>query len=271
MSRRFTLIELLVVITIIAILAAMLLPSLSRARERARRTTCISQQRQIGLGVAMYASSDNGALPLFRSWAPHFITDGRAETDNNREYMEELISDPEVMYCPSHVALRRDDPSVGWDGSSSGRFISYTPIGIWQQSLGAAKSSWAKHYISRPERTVITSAIQGNRPHIMSDAEPDLVLSTDSQISWNAALSRSFTYPGDGLWAEADTYYNRYAYPHRDRNNGWAGQTVLYFDGSCQWKNFQEFFDYEPSSDYPKGAEWLMHYKRGVYEGAMYW
>ncbi|MCS6777319.1 MAG: prepilin-type N-terminal cleavage/methylation domain-containing protein [Chloroherpetonaceae bacterium] len=52
--RAFTLIELLVVIAIIAILAAILFPVFARAREQARKTTCISNMRQIGLGINMY-------------------------------------------------------------------------------------------------------------------------------------------------------------------------------------------------------------------------
>jgi prepilin-type N-terminal cleavage/methylation domain-containing protein len=64
MVRAFTLIELLVVIAIIAILAALLLPVLSRAKERAQRTQCLSNGRQLGLGWQLYITDANGQLAL---------------------------------------------------------------------------------------------------------------------------------------------------------------------------------------------------------------
>ncbi|HEY3418872.1 MAG TPA: prepilin-type N-terminal cleavage/methylation domain-containing protein, partial [Armatimonadota bacterium] len=68
MRRGFTLIELLVVIAIIAILAAILFPVFAKAREKARQTTCLNNQRQIAASVLMWVQDHDETFPVASTW-----------------------------------------------------------------------------------------------------------------------------------------------------------------------------------------------------------
>ena len=115
-NHAFTLIELLVVVAIIAILAALLLPALSTAKEKGRRAVCLSNLRQIGIGVISYAHDNSGKIPFgpkappFTSPAEFYPSTGAptsllslrsgAPVALGLMLQQYLATQPRVLFCP---------------------------------------------------------------------------------------------------------------------------------------------------------------------------
>lgn len=103
LPNGFTLIELLVVIAIIAVLASMLLPALSRAREMARRAACIGQFRQIGLATSMYCGENGGHLPpMAQTWALYWMDPNHWDRYPGVRGLMPFLEDYNLFYCPNH-------------------------------------------------------------------------------------------------------------------------------------------------------------------------
>ena len=121
-NSAFTLIELLVVIAIIAILAAILFPVFAQAREKARQTACLSNTKQIGLGLAMYVQDYDELFPgiFYQPKPPTGINGGGSDRIPLESQLEPYIKSAGVWACPSAPRAGNINPGDVYDGTYSG-------------------------------------------------------------------------------------------------------------------------------------------------------
>ena len=126
-KRAFTLIELLVVVAVIGFLAAVLLPTLSAAKENGRRTVCVNNLRQVNLAIRLYADDSADSLPVLPSPDPYPNGVGAYYKQLVKEYLglTGLASpDEKVFICPSdptyHKQIQHAFTSYTFNGYETG-------------------------------------------------------------------------------------------------------------------------------------------------------
>lgn len=118
--RAFTLIELLVVIAIIAILAAILFPVFAKAREKARASSCLSNNKQIGLAAMQYVQDYDETFPIMVDWGP-------ADPTCWPEALQPYMKSQTLFMCPSASKRVVAVWEAGW-GTSDSIFNSWMPF-----------------------------------------------------------------------------------------------------------------------------------------------
>jgi prepilin-type N-terminal cleavage/methylation domain-containing protein len=224
-KQAFTLIELLVVIAIIAILAAILFPVFARARENARRTSCLSNLKQIGLGIMQYTQDYDERYPLTLWGGP-----SRTSTPGTTHTFQTNTSMPGARFWVN------DGYGAGTN-RSQGYFVSWMDLihPYVKSTQLFVCPSFGKSSVTDPRapsygynllinRFRDTSPVPLSQADIKRSAEVIMVLDYHTPFGITA-------WPNEycGAWTAPSSTFHDLAFPH------FSGSVVAFADGHAKW------------------------------------
>ncbi|HEY4328193.1 MAG TPA: prepilin-type N-terminal cleavage/methylation domain-containing protein [Phycisphaerae bacterium] len=236
----FTLIELLVVVAIIALLIAILLPSLGRAREMAKRSVCAANLKAVGQDFVLYGAQWNDSLPIVSDdGAGGWFHD---ESSRLMELVQNIASGANstlsetsirrVFFCPSYTLKDTND---GWTASATRTQLGYAMLNF--RGTPAMGAGWATLVPTPPAAPLraypilnyqrkMTPKSQGSEMELGLD---EIIAYTGAGVPYSGTNGQDSDFTGAGKTANSTNHL---------KNDKPAGANELYMDGHVAWKNF---------------------------------